>query len=108
MNKILLGQDNVKEEIVDESLEIKCSKKQNNIDGYTLNVKVLKSSDLEILYDIKEEITCDLDTYCFKPYDCPFWEYCVKDLPKPNVFDINNMHIDKSKAAKGLFDFDIN
>ena len=30
----------------------------------------------------------DLGEYCFKPYDCDFWDYCTRDLPKPNVFDI--------------------
>ena len=30
----------------------------------------------------------DIDLKCFKPYACPFWEYCTKGLPSPNVFDI--------------------
>ena len=25
---------------------------------------------------------------CFKPYPCPFFKYCTRNLPKPNVFDI--------------------
>jgi hypothetical protein len=41
----------------------------------------------------KEEIENDIDSYCFKPYECPFIEYCMKDLPKPNVFDIRRMKI---------------
>lgn len=28
---------------------------------------------------------------CFDPYPCSFWEYCTRDLPKPNVFDISGM-----------------
>ena len=49
----------------------------------------------------KEEIENDIDSYCFKPYDCPFIEYCMKDLPKPNVFDIRRMKItDKLKLYK--------
>lgn len=28
---------------------------------------------------------------CFTPYECDFWSYCTKDLPKPNVFDIVRM-----------------
>lgn len=49
----------------------------------------------------KEEIHNDIDSYCFKPYDCPFIEYCMKDLPKPNVFDIRRMKItDKLKLYK--------
>lgn len=34
-----------------------------------------------------------LGEYCFKPYDCDFWDYCTRDLPKPNVFDLKNMQI---------------
>ena len=33
----------------------------------------------------------DLDIYCFKPYECPFFKYCAKHLPKNNVFDIASM-----------------
>ena len=32
-----------------------------------------------------------LDINCFKPYDCDFWQYCTRGLPKPNVFDIADM-----------------
>ena len=49
----------------------------------------------------KKEIENDIDSYCFKPYECPFIEYCMKDLPKPNVFDIRRMKInDKLKLYK--------
>ena len=49
----------------------------------------------------KEEIENDIDSYCFKPYECPFIEYCMKDLPKPNVFDIRRMKItDKLRLYK--------
>ncbi|MBR4351042.1 MAG: DUF2779 domain-containing protein [Bacilli bacterium] len=49
----------------------------------------------------KKEIKNDIDSYCFKPYECPFIEYCMKDLPKPNVFDIRRMKItDKLKLYK--------
>ena len=110
MNKILLGQDNVKEEIVDESLEIKCSKKQNNIDGYTLNVKVLKSSDLEILYDIKEEITCDINitvekNITFNLYELKekgeykvSYKYDINENSLVNIYKIN----DTSKTIESL------
>lgn len=30
----------------------------------------------------------DIGPHCFAPYNCGFWGYCTKDLPKPNVFDI--------------------
>lgn len=38
----------------------------------------------------------DIGIKCFKPYECEFWEYCTRNLPKPNVFDIKGgMHLDK-------------
>ena len=37
-----------------------------------------------------EPPTC-LELKCFNPYDCDFWQYCTRDLPKPNVFDVAGM-----------------
>ena len=39
-----------------------------------------------------------LGGYCFKPYDCEFWQYCSRNLPKPNVFDVADMR--KSQKVK--------
>ena len=54
------------------------------------------------------EITNEIDTYCFKPYECPFLEYCTKDLPKPNIFDVKIMKITEKlkyyKAGKISFE----
>ena len=64
---------------------------------------LVKDNIKRILKDLnnKEEITNDIDSYCFKPYECPFMEYCMKDLPKPNIFDIRRMKItDKLKLYK--------
>ena len=33
----------------------------------------------------------DIGKFCFDPYSCVFWQYCTKDLPTPNVFDISGM-----------------
>ena len=30
----------------------------------------------------------EIDEYCFKPYFCPFFKYCIRHLEHPNVFDI--------------------
>ena len=32
-----------------------------------------------------------LGEYCFKPYPCPFFKYCGRNLPINNVFDIASM-----------------
>lgn len=45
---------------------------------------------------------------CVNPYQCEYWEYCIKDLPKPNVFDIKGgMHNDKKfeKYYEGKISF---
>ena len=34
------------------------------------------------------EVDTDIGPHCFNPYECAFWDYCTKDLPKPNIFDI--------------------
>ncbi len=35
-----------------------------------------------------EEPADDVGLRCFNPYDCGFWKYCTRELPKPNVFDL--------------------
>ena len=47
------------------------------------NVKGLKE-----IINKKDEPNIDLSTACNKPYPCPFFKYCTKKLPTPNVFDI--------------------
>lgn len=39
----------------------------------------------------EDEPDTDIDTYCFKPYECPYWEYCTRNLPSNNVFKIASM-----------------
>lgn len=43
----------------------------------------------------KEEPKKLLDMYCFNPYECAYWNYCSRNLPKNNVFDIRIMHKNK-------------
>ncbi len=49
----------------------------------------------------------DLDTHCFKPYYCPFFKYCSKHLPKPNVFDltVNPGTTGLKYYKKGIYSF---
>ena len=48
-----------------------------------------------------------IGAHCFEPYECGCWEYCTRNLPKPNVFDVRGMG--KSTALKcydsGLISF---
>ncbi len=36
----------------------------------------------------KDEPNDDIGKKCFDPYDCPFFKYCTRNLPSPNVFDV--------------------
>lgn len=49
-----------------------------------------------------------LGMYCFKPYSCDFWQYCSRDLPNPNVFDIVDMKKEKmfEKYNEGKVSFE--
>ena len=42
-----------------------------------------------------EEPQIDLSMGCHKPYDCPFFGYCTRNLPSPSVFDLYNLGFDK-------------
>ena len=44
----------------------------------------------------------ELGIQCFKPYPCDFWDYCTRNLPKPNVFDIVDMK--KNQMFKRYYD----
>lgn len=44
----------------------------------------------------KEEPEKDISIQCFKPYFCPYWEYCTRELPEKNIFSIKGgMRVDK-------------
>ena len=74
---------------IEDVTEIAKSKQQeieNNI--YELNKYMEEHMD--------NEPKDDIGIKCFKPYECEFWEYCTRNLPKPNVFDIKGgMHLVK-------------
>lgn len=38
--------------------------------------------------DNKKEPSNDLSKTCHSPYDCPYFKYCTRNLPSPNVFDV--------------------
>ena len=37
----------------------------------------------------------DIGNQCKKPYECPYFNYCTRNLDKPNIFDISGMHFTK-------------
>ena len=87
---------------IEDVTEIAKSKQQeikNNI--YELNKYMEENKE--------NEPKDDIGIKCFKPYECEFWEYCTRNLPKPNVFDIKGgMHLDKKfeKYYEGKISFE--
>lgn len=61
------------------------------------------------IYEMKAEPDTDIDLHCRDPYECGFWGYCTRQLPKPNVFDLYRMNFDKKIDfyKQGKYDFDV-
>ena len=51
----------------------------------------LKNAEKILACDREPEVR--LGQHCSKPYDCAYWNYCTRDIPKPNVFDLYYMSI---------------
>ena len=49
----------------------------------------------EEILESTDEPDIDIGMQCKNPYDCGFWNYCTRNLPKPNVFDIRSMNFDR-------------
>ena len=57
-------------------------------------------------YDsVEKEPEKNICMNCFNPYSCAYWNYCTKDLPKNNVFNIRLMHKDKKFKLYNEFIF---
>lgn len=51
----------------------------------------------------------EIATHCFSPYTCPFQDYCMKDLPKNNIFKLKGgMHTSTKLKHfnNGIIDFE--
>lgn len=42
-------------------------------------------------HDRNNEPYMDIGMHCITPYNCDFWEYCTRNLEKPNIFDVRDM-----------------
>ena len=80
----------------------------------TIRVKELQTKVKRNIIEIneymenKKEPSDDIGNYCFKPYMCPYFKYCTRNLPTPNVFDIRIMYkTEKMKLyKKGVYTFE--
>ena len=50
-----------------------------------------KIKEINKICDSDKEPEDMVSTNCFEPYSCPFFKYCTKDLPSPNVFNISGL-----------------
>lgn len=58
--------------------------------------KIKEINDYMQKYDSAEnEPEKKISMHCSNPYDCVYWNYCTKELPPNNIFDIRLMHKDK-------------
>lgn len=73
---------------------------------------IMKQSEIEsIIKHLKEVVENSeepqnkIGINCFDPYECQYWEYCTKNLPKPNVFDLHstNTHAINIKTKMQMF-----
>lgn len=71
------------------NIEDLTEKAKSRLDEIQLNIKVINSFMEEYTKDNEPE--SKLGMHCKDPYWCDYWEYCTKDIPKHNVFDINKM-----------------
>lgn len=63
-------------EDVSEPVKDKLTEIENNIEKLTTYMQQT------------DEPVDDIGLHCSEPYDCGYWKYCTRHLPKPNVFDI--------------------
>lgn len=74
-----------------------------------IKARIIKINEYMNKHDENNEPKELIGMQCTKPYGCEYWEYCTKDLPKPNVFDIKGgMHTDKKfeKYYEGKITFE--
>lgn len=65
-------------------------------------------NDYMDVYGEYNEPVKEIGIHCFKPYECPFWQYCTRNFPEPNVFDIAGMQnrIKFKKYNEGKISFE--
>ncbi len=58
--------------------------RQNKVDETINNInKIMKSN---------QEPNIDIGIHCTKPYDCPYFKYCTKNIKEDNVFKLRGMN----------------
>ena len=107
-NQYVKGSKDVKEELDSffniEDITAHVKDKQDEI-AYTIS----RINEFMSIYGPENEPLSELSPNCFSPYECAYWGYCTRNLPKPNVFDIKaKMHTSTKfkKYNKGKISFE--
>ena len=66
-----------------------------NIAINKLNEVDSKIKEINKYMEQTEEPNDDIGIHCVTPYECPFFKYCTKNLPEPNIFNIRRMRNSK-------------
>ena len=97
-NEYIRGKElDLEELFIIEDITEMAKEKQNEI---KTNIEFIN----DFMQNHKEDNEPDkiIGKFCFDPYSCDYWDYCTRDLPKPNVFDISGMY--KSKKFEKYYD----
>ena len=62
----------------------------------------------ERLLNDPNEPEIDISERCMHPYECAYWKYCTRHIPKPSVFDLYRMPFKKKLDCyrNGLFRYE--
>lgn len=74
-----------------EELDVKQLFNISNVDDLLEKESACVEHYIEIAGNVlnsKEEPDIDIDIRCKDPYDCAYWEYCTRNIPKPTVFEL--------------------
>lgn len=85
---------------------------ENAIPDIILNLPTIIDNvdDFKDTLDHYSEPNIDIGCQCHKPYDCPYFEYCTRNFPSPNVFEIKGKGITFAKKvelySKGIISYE--
>ncbi len=62
-------------------------------DAFSRQDKVNKIINyISSVVDSYKEPNIDIDLYCTKPYDCPYFKYCTKNIEENNIFKLRGIN----------------